>query len=58
MPFDTYIEKNILEPLGMTQTTTRQPLPARYTTQMSRGYQWKGGDFETGHFMARDSRAA
>ena len=34
MPFDAYVEKNILEPLGMTQTSTRQPLPARYTTQM------------------------
>jgi CubicO group peptidase (beta-lactamase class C family) len=45
MPFDTYIEKNILEPLGMTQTTTRQPLPARFTNQMSRGYEWKGGVF-------------
>ena len=46
MPFDTYIEKHILEPLGMTQTTTRQPLPARFNDQMSRGYQWKNGDFQ------------
>ena len=45
MPFDTYVEKNILEPLGMTQTSTRQPLPARYTAQMSNGYEWKGGAF-------------
>jgi len=46
MPFDTYVDKNILEPLGMTQTTTRQPLPGKYTAQMSRGYEWKNGDFE------------
>ncbi len=45
MPFDTYVEKNILEPLGMTQTSTRQPLPARYTNEMSNGYEWKGGSF-------------
>jgi len=46
MPFDTYVDKNILEPLGMTQTTSRQPLPAKYESQMSRGYEWKGGDFK------------
>jgi CubicO group peptidase (beta-lactamase class C family) len=46
MPFDDYVEKNILEPLGMTQTTTRQPLPAKYLAQMSRGYEWKSGDFQ------------
>lgn len=47
MPFDTYVEKNILEPLGMTSTTTRQPLPAKFDRQMSHGYEWKGGDFES-----------
>ena len=46
MPFDDYIEKNILEPLGMTSTTTRQPLPARFASRMSRGYEWKGGDYK------------
>jgi CubicO group peptidase (beta-lactamase class C family) len=46
MSFDEYVEKNILEPLGMTQTSSRQPLPARYANAMSNGYQWKGGAFE------------
>ena len=45
IPYDTYVEKNILEPLGMTQTSTRQPLPARYTNDMSNGYEWKNGAF-------------
>ena len=29
MPWDDYIEQHVLAPLGMTQTTTRQPVPAR-----------------------------
>ena len=45
MSFDDYVDKNILEPLGMTQTTSRQPLPTRFDRQMSHGYEWKGGDF-------------
>ena len=45
MPFDDYVEKNIIEPLGMTSTTTRQPLPAQFVSRMSRGYEWKGGEY-------------
>jgi CubicO group peptidase (beta-lactamase class C family) len=41
--FDDYIEQHILTPLGMTQTTTRQPLPARLRGDMSQGYTWAGG---------------
>jgi CubicO group peptidase (beta-lactamase class C family) len=41
--FDDYIEQHILTPLGMTQTTTRQPLPARFRGEMSQGYTWAGG---------------
>src|SRR5678815_4801531 len=47
MPFDDYVDKNILEPLGMGSTTTQQPLPAKFDRQMSQGYEWKGGDFES-----------
>jgi len=46
MPFDQYVEKNILEPLGMTATTTRQPLPAQFASRMSTGYEWKNGAFK------------
>jgi CubicO group peptidase (beta-lactamase class C family) len=38
MPFDEYIEKNILQPLGMTHATFRQPLPENLKPLMSEGY--------------------
>jgi CubicO group peptidase (beta-lactamase class C family) len=37
-PFDDYIEEHILKPLGMTQSTTRQPLPDSFKARMSNGY--------------------
>lgn len=36
--FDDYLDKHIFEPLGMSNSTFRQPLPARFTEQMSSGY--------------------
>lgn len=42
MSFNDYVEKNILQPLSMTSTTFRQPLPADFTTRMSRGYKYVG----------------
>ena len=38
MPFDDYVEKNILQPLGMKHTTFRQPLPDDLKPLMSKGY--------------------
>ena len=38
MPFDDYVEKNILGPLGMKHTTFRQPLPEELKPLMSQGY--------------------
>ena len=38
MPFDDYIEKNILTPLGMTHSAFRQPLPEHLKPLMSQGY--------------------
>jgi CubicO group peptidase (beta-lactamase class C family) len=46
MSFDDYVERNILQPLGMTRTSTRQPLPAALKADMSRGYTWGGGGFQ------------
>jgi CubicO group peptidase (beta-lactamase class C family) len=40
MPFETYVEKNIFAPLGMTSTTFRQPLPAGWKPRMSKGYKY------------------
>jgi CubicO group peptidase (beta-lactamase class C family) len=50
LSFDDYVEQRILTPLGMTQTTTRQPLPAKYATDMSGGFKWGGGKFESQKF--------
>lgn len=38
MPFDDYVEKNIFQPLGMTHSTFRQPLPDPLKPLMSQGY--------------------
>lgn len=38
MPFDDYIEQKLLHPMGMKQSTFRQPLPAALKDQMSVGY--------------------
>jgi CubicO group peptidase (beta-lactamase class C family) len=38
MPFDDYIEQNILGPLGMQHSTFRQPLPDNLKPLMSDGY--------------------
>jgi CubicO group peptidase (beta-lactamase class C family) len=46
MTFDDYVEKNILTPLGMEHTTSRQPVPdplAGDTTQM---YTYVGGTYQ------------
>ena len=48
--YDDYIEKHILVPLGMTQTTTRQPLPERLRADMSGGYSWGGGTYKPQKF--------
>jgi CubicO group peptidase (beta-lactamase class C family) len=38
VPFDKYVEENILQPLGMNNTTFDQPLPSRLASNMSNGY--------------------
>lgn len=45
LPFDDYIDQRVLAPLGMTQTTTRQPLSSRLRSDMSEGYVWGGGAY-------------
>ena len=37
-PFNDYVEQNVFDPLGMHDSTFRQPLPARLAPQMSLGY--------------------
>lgn len=38
MSFDEYVDRNIFQPLGMTNSTFRQPLPEKYRANMSKGY--------------------
>ncbi|MFL6617723.1 MAG: serine hydrolase domain-containing protein [Povalibacter sp.] len=38
MSFDDYLDEHIFKPLGMQHSTFRQPLPAQFTEQMSKGY--------------------
>ena len=37
-PYERYIERHILLPLGMTHTTFDQPLPERFAASVSKGY--------------------
>ena len=50
MPFYEYVEKNIFSPLGMTQATFRQPLPADLVSDMSSGYNYVNGGYVKGGF--------
>ncbi|HEY2465967.1 MAG TPA: serine hydrolase domain-containing protein [Steroidobacteraceae bacterium] len=42
-PFERYIERHILAPLGMTHTTFDQPLPERFAGAVSHGYRTASG---------------
>ncbi len=37
-PFDSYVDKHIFQPLGMTHSTFTQPLPDRFKPDMALGY--------------------
>lgn len=46
MAWDEYVERNILDSLGMQQTTFRQPVPERLAAGVSKGYSYAGGEFK------------
>lgn len=50
MPFYEYVEKNIFNPLGMTQATFRQPLPDELAPDMSGGFNFVNGGYLQGGF--------
>jgi CubicO group peptidase (beta-lactamase class C family) len=50
MSYDDYIDKFILAPLGMTQSTSRQPLPATLAPHMSNGYKYEAAQFKKKEF--------
>lgn len=45
LSFDEYMEQRLLQPLGMVNASSRQPLPASLKPQMSAGYSWKDGRY-------------
>ena len=38
LSFDDYVERNVFQPLGMTYSTFRQPVPERFEPFLSQGY--------------------
>ncbi len=45
VPWERYIQENVLDPLGMEHTTFAQPVPERLADDLSLGYDWQGGGF-------------
>ncbi|HSR50309.1 MAG TPA: serine hydrolase domain-containing protein [Acidobacteriota bacterium] len=43
--FEAYVEEHILQPLGMTYASLRQPPPEDLAEHMSKGYNFEGGEF-------------
>jgi CubicO group peptidase (beta-lactamase class C family) len=49
-PFADYVERHIFQPLGMTSTSFREPLPAALAPRMASGYEFKDGRFRAKPF--------
>lgn len=50
VPFAEYVERHIFEPLEMTHSTFRQPLPAHLAPDRARGYNYVDGAYVDGGF--------
>lgn len=50
MPFEDYVQLNILEPLGMQNSTFHQPLPESLASSMAKGYNFQVGEYVEGGF--------
>jgi CubicO group peptidase (beta-lactamase class C family) len=46
LPYHVYVERNILDPLGMAYATVRQPAPDRLAPHITRQYRFVDGAFE------------
>ena len=44
LPWESYVEKNILEPLGIEHATVRQPVPEALAPDLAVGYRWSLGE--------------
>jgi CubicO group peptidase (beta-lactamase class C family) len=50
LPFAEYIENNIFNPLGMQNSTFRQPLPDELAPDMAQSYRFFNGNYYRGEF--------
>jgi CubicO group peptidase (beta-lactamase class C family) len=50
MPYDRYVEENILQPLDMGHSTTRQPPPPELAGNTAVGYTYENGGYEAEEF--------
>jgi hypothetical protein len=51
MPFDQYIEENVLRPLDMNHSSFRQPLPPELASDLAVGYVYNATATDMAHFM-------
>ena len=57
MSWEEYVDNNILQPLGMTGTTAREPPPDALQASMSGGYKWDGNELDAQDFEIVGSSA-
>ncbi|SMP69292.1 serine hydrolase domain-containing protein [Anoxynatronum buryatiense] len=50
MPFEEYVEKHIFKPLGMGNSTFRQPVPEAMTQQTAKPYRYVNGEYVAADF--------
>ncbi len=50
LPFAEYIEQHIFNPLGMQNSTFRQPLPDPIAANMAKAYKFSNGEYHQGSF--------
>lgn len=50
LPFEDYVQQNILQPLSMQHATFKQPLPATLAGDMANGYGFAQGLYKQGEF--------
>jgi CubicO group peptidase (beta-lactamase class C family) len=50
LPYDDYVEQNILTPLNMAHSTSRQPVPAAFAADLSEGYEFIDGQYQVQPF--------
>lgn len=49
--FEEYMDQNIFQPLGMTRSTFRQPIPDYYKSDVATGYRYHDGKYEADTFI-------